>query len=79
MLGVAAMSSIHIPSMVIGVLNQLFQVFNMVLAHPDKNNTVESWTSKGSKEEMMEFYKGRMHDVPRRRNADTEYQTGTAS
>ncbi|EIN05675.1 FAD/NAD(P)-binding domain-containing protein [Punctularia strigosozonata HHB-11173 SS5] len=33
------------------------EVFNMVLAHPDKNDAVESWTSKGSKEEMMETYK----------------------
>lgn len=33
-------------------------VFNMVLLHPDVNNTSESWTSKGSKKEMLEFYKG---------------------
>ncbi|KAK4705133.1 hypothetical protein P7C70_g1076, partial [Phenoliferia sp. Uapishka_3] len=32
-------------------------VFNMVLLHPDVNNTSESWTSKGSKKEMLEFYK----------------------
>ncbi|KAL8290070.1 hypothetical protein RQP46_003009 [Phenoliferia psychrophenolica] len=32
-------------------------LFNMVLLHPDVNNTSESWTSKGSKDEMLEFYK----------------------
>lgn len=34
-------------------------VYNMVLLHPDKgqNDKEESWTKKGSKKEMMEFYK----------------------
>ncbi|GAA5895067.1 uncharacterized protein JCM6883_002309 [Sporobolomyces salmoneus] len=32
------------------------QVYNMVLLHPDVNNTTESWTSKGSKKQMLDFY-----------------------
>ncbi|GAA6062309.1 hypothetical protein JCM10212_006861 [Sporobolomyces blumeae] len=32
------------------------QVYNMVLLHPDVNNTSESWTSKGSKKQLLEFY-----------------------
>jgi salicylate hydroxylase len=34
------------------------QVYNMVLLHPQKPNASneESWTNKGSKEEMMDFY-----------------------
>ena len=32
------------------------QVYNMVLLHPDVNNTSESWTSKGSKKQMLDFY-----------------------
>jgi len=34
-------------------------VYNMVLLHPDRisQGTEESWTSKGDKKEMMEFYK----------------------
>jgi len=31
-------------------------VYNMVLLHPDVNNTSESWTSKGSKKQMLDFY-----------------------
>lgn len=37
-------------------------VYNMVLVHPQQPNLdpdkAESWTRKGSKQEMMDFYKG---------------------
>ena len=35
-------------------------VYNMVLIHPQKPNVehTESWTNKGDKKEMIEFYKG---------------------
>ncbi|CAF3770655.1 unnamed protein product [Rotaria sp. Silwood1] len=33
------------------------QLFNLVLLHSDKTGTEESWTMKGDKKEMMEFYK----------------------
>ncbi|KAL2044759.1 hypothetical protein N7G274_002534 [Stereocaulon virgatum] len=35
-------------------------VYNMVLLHPQKPNVdqTESWTNKGDKKEMIEFYKG---------------------
>ncbi|GAA5924437.1 uncharacterized protein JCM15063_005643 [Sporobolomyces koalae] len=32
------------------------QVYNMVLLHPDVHNTSESWTSTGSKQQMLDFY-----------------------
>jgi salicylate hydroxylase len=32
------------------------QLFNMVLLHPDRRDTEESWTATGSKSNMIEFY-----------------------
>lgn len=34
------------------------QLFNMVLLHPDRRDTEESWTATGPKSHMMEFYSG---------------------
>lgn len=34
------------------------QLINMVLLHPDRRDTEESWTATGSKSNMMEFYSG---------------------
>ncbi|CAF4354075.1 unnamed protein product, partial [Rotaria sp. Silwood2] len=33
------------------------QLLNLVLLHPDKTGTEESWSMKGDKKEMMKFYK----------------------
>jgi salicylate hydroxylase len=33
------------------------RLFNIVLLHPDKHGTEESWTTKGDKKEMVTFYK----------------------
>lgn len=33
------------------------ELLNIVLLHPDKPDTQESWTMKGDKKEMVEFYK----------------------
>jgi salicylate hydroxylase len=32
------------------------QLLNMVLLHPDRQGTEESWTMKGNKKDMLEFY-----------------------
>ena len=32
------------------------QLFNMVLLHPDRRDTEESWTATGPKSNMIEFY-----------------------
>lgn len=32
------------------------QLLNIVLLHPDKQGTEESWTTKGNKKDMLEFY-----------------------
>src|SRR5882762_2808491 len=34
------------------------QLFNMVLLHPDRRDTEESWTATGPKSNMLEFYSG---------------------
>ncbi|KAJ5225704.1 hypothetical protein N7468_006929 [Penicillium chermesinum] len=34
------------------------ELYNMVLLHPDRGGSEESWTTKGSKEAMVENYKG---------------------
>lgn len=34
------------------------QLFNMVLLHPDRHDTEESWTAMGPKSNMIEFYSG---------------------
>jgi salicylate hydroxylase len=34
------------------------QLFNMVLLHPDRHDTEESWTATGPKSNMIEFYSG---------------------
>ena len=33
------------------------KLLNLVLLHPDKEGTEESWTTKGDKKEMLEFFK----------------------
>ncbi|PGH17392.1 hypothetical protein AJ80_04848 [Polytolypa hystricis UAMH7299] len=34
------------------------ELYNVVLAHPDKGWTSESWTASGSKDEMLEVFRG---------------------
>lgn len=34
------------------------ELFNVVLVHPDRHSVKESWTTKGSKQEMIDNYRG---------------------